>query len=379
MKKEVAKKEKIVKKNWLNKQTVSFFLFGLGVIMIGFLLFEESASFLTDKFSDNSVIVGEGEGQKKITSKQVAKGLAAVRKFYESQDLASRGMRVDFSTQEGEFRLKMKEREVLNKLVENAMIEILAEQHKIKITEKDLIDEFEKRAMEVGSKEILTREIKSLYGWSKEEFQQDILRSQLQLQALLKSYTSELKEKDSFKKITEVRENLKQDPANFDNLAKQFSEGESAERGGRLGWFKKEQMIAEVAEKAFNMNKDELSEVIISPLGYHIIRIDDVRFTDSVSEDKNEKKQEAAEIKKNELEGGNLANEREMEVEVSQIFIKEDSFAQWLVDQKKNISVKVLAKDYFWNVENLAIEFSDSAMQKREEEICIKSEGDPSV
>lgn len=378
MKEGKATKEDRVSKHWLNKRLFLFFLVCFIGITAGFFVWKKVSLVTIDKFSAGSVIVGEGGEQKKITVKQLNKGLAAARKFYESQDLSSKGMRVDFSTQEGEFRLKIKEKEVLNKLVENAMIEILAERNEINIAESDLTAEFEKRAKEVGSKEIFSREIKSLYGWSTDDFEQNVLRNQLQVKGLFEKYAEELKRKQSYGKIQEVSKKIKEKSSDFDLLAKQFSEGESADSGGHLGWFKKEQIIEEVADKVFSMKEGEISDVILSPLGYHIIRVDGIRGENKTVENNDnieENNSGKEDLRKEKI--GEVNNEKE--VEISQIFIREDNFVQWLVNQKKSIPVKVLAKDYLWDSENVKIDFKDNAMREKEAEIRIKSEGDPSI
>jgi hypothetical protein len=68
-------------------------------------------------------LVKVGENGKLITSRELIENTEAVKQFYQSQDLASKGLRVDFSTSQGKLRLKIKEKDVLNKLVENIILE----------------------------------------------------------------------------------------------------------------------------------------------------------------------------------------------------------------------------------------------------------------
>ena len=62
----------------------------------------------------------------------------------------------------------------------------------------------------------------------------------------------------------------------FDELAKQFSEGPSKNNGGYLGEFKKEDMVAPFAEKAFAMAAGEVSEPVKTRFGWHLILVEKV-------------------------------------------------------------------------------------------------------
>lgn len=65
----------------------------------------------------------------------------------------------------------------------------------------------------------------------------------------------------------------------FEDLARQSSKCTSAGRGGDLGWFGKGKMAPEFEKAAFALNKGEVSGVVKSPFGYHIIRLDDRKET----------------------------------------------------------------------------------------------------
>lgn len=63
--------------------------------------------------------------------------------------------------------------------------------------------------------------------------------------------------------------------ASFEELAKAESEDITKEQGGDLGWFKSGEMVQSVEQAAFALNPGELSGVVESPFGYHIIRVDE--------------------------------------------------------------------------------------------------------
>lgn len=62
----------------------------------------------------------------------------------------------------------------------------------------------------------------------------------------------------------------------FAAAAREFSEGPSAKNGGQLGAFKKEDMVAPFAEKAFSMNAGEISEPVRTQFGWHIIKVEKI-------------------------------------------------------------------------------------------------------
>jgi peptidyl-prolyl cis-trans isomerase D len=60
--------------------------------------------------------------------------------------------------------------------------------------------------------------------------------------------------------------------ADFADLAKKNSQDGTAENGGDLGWFVRNQMVPEFDSVAFTLKPKELSGVVTSQFGYHIIQ-----------------------------------------------------------------------------------------------------------
>lgn len=61
----------------------------------------------------------------------------------------------------------------------------------------------------------------------------------------------------------------------FAALAKELSEGPSASKGGDLGWFSKDQMVEPFATAAFALKPGEISAVVGTRFGYHVIKLED--------------------------------------------------------------------------------------------------------
>ena len=67
----------------------------------------------------------------------------------------------------------------------------------------------------------------------------------------------------------------------FARLAREYSEDPvSREKGGELGWVRKGQLLPQFEEKLFSMRVGEISEVVETVVGFHIIKLDRIRGGD---------------------------------------------------------------------------------------------------
>lgn len=62
--------------------------------------------------------------------------------------------------------------------------------------------------------------------------------------------------------------------ANFTQLARQESDGESKKNGGNLGFFPRGSLVPAFENVAFSLPAGQLSEPVETPFGFHIIRVD---------------------------------------------------------------------------------------------------------
>lgn len=285
-----------------------------------------------------------------ISIGEIQQDSKSVKKFYESQDFDQLGMRVDFSTDQGNKRLQIKEKEIINKLIENKIIEALARKRSIILTDADVDREVNSSIEQFGNRQNLMSELARLYGWSLEDFKQKVVKPELYTEKLAEVHASEADLSEQEKKIKTLHERAALGKEDFADTASSSSEGESSKNGGDLGWSAREQLIPEIAEVAYNLEVGKVSDVIASPLGFHIIKVE-------------EKKTEGSE----EL------------IHLRQIFVKIPTFGDWLKEQIKDYKIVVLLEDYQWNANEVQIEFKDQSLRQFEENLEANSPGDPSV
>ena len=72
--------------------------------------------------------------------------------------------------------------------------------------------------------------------------------------------------------------------ADFADLARQYSQGDSAPQGGDLGYFTKGKMIPAFSDMAFSLTVGEISPPVLTKFGWHIIKLEDRRESDGQTE-----------------------------------------------------------------------------------------------
>lgn len=291
-------------------------------------------------------------GNNFISIGEINQNLFSIKKFYESQDFSSLGLRFDFTTDDGMRRLKIREKELINKMIEDKIIEILAKERGIKVSRKTVSENVDRKMDEYGNKDTIRENLKNLYGWTIGDFENKIVKPSLykdELEKWLLENDGKQENEESNKSAEDTLRKIKNGEG-FEDIAKDISEGGTAQSGGKLGWFKEDQISSEIRKDVTVLKKGEMSVVLESKLGYHLIKMNDIKEDNGVKI-----------------------------YDISQIFFPKMSFAAWLNKQIQEEKVLILLAEYNWNKKDGMIEFKDKKMEEFEKESLDKAQKDASL
>jgi peptidyl-prolyl cis-trans isomerase C len=85
---------------------------------------------------------------------------------------------------------------------------------------------------------------------------------------------SDSEKSEARKKIEDIQQKLKEG-GDFAKLAEEYSEGPSKVKGGDLGFFRRGQMVKPFEDAAFAMQPNEVSDIVETRFGYHLIKVYD--------------------------------------------------------------------------------------------------------
>ncbi len=201
--------------------------------------------------------------------KNVLENLINLELFY--QEAKKSGVKVDDAAVEdhlSSLKKRFQSEEKFKKALEEMNLseaELRAQTGKTLVVKK-FIDEQVVQDIPVSDKEL-----KTYYDSHPESFKRP---EQVKASHILIKVEPEAKEaeKDAArKKIKEVQQRLKSGE-DFATLAKELSEGPSKARGGDLGYIRRGQMVGPFEKAAFALKPGEVSEVVETKFGYHLIK-----------------------------------------------------------------------------------------------------------
>lgn len=232
---------------------------------------------------------------------------------------------------------KTVKKEVLQSMIESVLAEKLAKEYGISISDQEIRDELNKVVEQVGNEEQLKSNLDKMFGWTIEDFKNNIVKQQTTEQKLKNYITSdENMNHDQISKINDILQKAKSGE-NFEELAKQNSDCPSKEQGGDLGFFSKTaddpnnkylHMVPEFEQAAFALESGQISEVVKTQFGWHIIKLE-------------EKKTDENGI---------------MTVKARHILVKPAvDFNIWFNEKKNAAKVKIYLRGYEWTGEKVII------------------------
>ena len=129
----------------------------------------------------------------------------------------------------------------------------------------------------VGSEENLKKQIETQYGWTFEQYKTRVIRSMVVLQELQKKHDADaVKSGDGARRAEDLLAQIKSGK-DFAEVARASSDDSSASDGGELGFISRGMTVPDFEKALFSLKKGEVSGVVKSEFGYHIIQAEELK------------------------------------------------------------------------------------------------------
>ncbi|SRR6056297_3602898 len=172
---------------------------------------------------------------------------------------------------------------VLQTQIDSALLEDLADDYEIELTEEDYDKAFQQVLGLTDLSDEALEEFEGFtqetYGWDLETYKEKVIRLYVLSQKLSAKLVSDLESEEN-KAVYEEMESVYNELENggdFAELAMLNSEDGSAPEGGDLGWFSEDMMVEEFMTEVKKLEVGEYSDVFMTPYGYHIVKLMDQR------------------------------------------------------------------------------------------------------
>ncbi|MBU1657316.1 MAG: peptidylprolyl isomerase, partial [Candidatus Omnitrophica bacterium] len=82
-------------------------------------------------------------------------------------------------------------------------------------------------------------------------------------------------DEEGMRKIKDLKKRI-EGGADISEVAKEYSEGPYAEKGGEIGYVVKGQLLPEMEEVIFSSDKGDLTKVVETRIGYHVFLVEEI-------------------------------------------------------------------------------------------------------
>lgn len=198
---------------------------------------------IIEQMIDEKILIQEGKRKKiKVNNKEIQDGIEEIKKRFGTeeeynQELAKQGLSGE------KFKEQVKEQLMVIKLIDQ---EVKAQV--VSPTDSEIEDFYKQNEAEMVEPE------------------------QVRVRHILIKVGENTNKEEALKKIKEILKEAKKGKTSFAELAKKYSEDTSAPKGGDVGFFIRGQMVRKFEEAAFTLQVGEISDVVETEYGYHIIQ-----------------------------------------------------------------------------------------------------------
>lgn len=211
----------------------------------------------------------------------------ALKRFYEKSPRQVRAPKDD----------KAVARQVAKRLIANEVLQQVAREQGVEVTQKDINQRKQKLISKYPSEGKLKQRAKKMYGWNFDQFVKNVIKPQVLRQKTRQAY-KEKHDEEMKQKSNETLDKIKQDDNNFqkqfdkynksrleklrqkNSSSSEDSNSSVSTRANNLGWFSRGKMVPAFEEVAFKLKPGEVSDKPVkTQYGYHIIKVEDKRTT----------------------------------------------------------------------------------------------------
>ncbi|KAF0217003.1 MAG: peptidyl-prolyl cis-trans isomerase [Geobacteraceae bacterium] len=274
---------------------------------------------------ETSLLVKEAEKKAPLTDDGKAKLKAvALDRLIDKKLIEQKIKELDIKVSEEEVRQSMEEVKKQNNLTQENLIAALAvqglsfDQYKAQL--KEQLERLRLMSQEVRSKiQVGITEIMDFYNANRARFgEEDLFRARHIFFKINKDAPAEEAKRVMATAMSVLHE--ARSGKDFAELAKKYSDDPGAAKdGGELGSFKKGDMLPEIESAVINMKPGEISDLVSTPAGLHIIQLEKKSL-------------------------GSIKTFDEAKGEIEEILYKkksEERFNQWVDDLRKGAAIEI--------------------------------------
>lgn len=168
----------------------------------------------------------------------------------------------------------------MDRLVRLKILEEEARKLAVTVSQKEADDAFAALATRAGGVEAVAKLLSDRYGWSVEKFMKKSIFPEVMRQKVVTALEAKYSVEMDAQAKTRINEALAKVKAggDFGALAKEYSDDPgSGPNGGELGFFGPGMMVPEFEKAAFATPVGQISGVVKTQFGYHIIKVEEVK------------------------------------------------------------------------------------------------------